>query len=308
MSTIKHTIFTPVYNRKEGIIFLYEKIKLINYPNDKFEWIIIDDGSTDNLKETVDEIINKSKINVQYFYKPNEGIHTAQNFAIKVAKGEYITRIDSDDFLLPDSLMEKDRFLEKIPNQLKDKVAGVVGLCINLSDGTIRGSKFPKDEEITTGYKLIKKGVKGDRNFCIKTDIMKQFLIPEYHDTKWVAEGSALWLKLDRHYLTYFVNTPFSVCAEPNLNSVSGQMKEKTIQNIMSKYYDCIESLNYSKDLIGIKKVLFNYIRISYYSILSNNINKGFFKRVLIDLIHPIDKIMTIFLFPLGGLVYIKKK
>lgn len=307
---MKHTIFTPVYNRKEGIKYLFEKIKLLDYPFDDFEWLIVDDGSSDNLKDTVQEIINeRSGLNIRYFYKENGGIHTAQNYAIKNANGEYITRIDSDDFLLENALKEKDNFINKIPHELKDKVIGVVGLCLNLSDGTIRGTKFPKDEEITTGFELINKGVQGDRNYCMKTEIMRKYLIPEYKDTNWVPEGSALWLKIDRNYLTYFVNVPFSVCTEPNIDSVSGQMKKPTLSNLMSKYFGIVELLNYSKDIINQNLLLRSYVKIAYLIVVINKIyNKKISNLLFEHLKYNRDKSIIALLLPLGWVLhYIKK-
>ena len=58
--------------------------------------------------------------------------------------------------------------------------------------------QLPEESQITRGYLLARKGVKGDKNFCIKTSVMKEFLIPEHDDTKWVPEGGILWLELDK--------------------------------------------------------------------------------------------------------------
>lgn len=63
---------------------------------------------------------------------------------------------------------------------------------------------------------------------------MKEFLIPEHDDTKWVPEGGVLWLELDKKYETLFVNIPISVCTEPNPGSYTESMKKETLANIMS--------------------------------------------------------------------------
>lgn len=198
--------------------------------------------------------------------------------------------------------------MEKIPNGIKNKVIGVVGLCLNMSDGTVRGTKFPLDEQITTGIALKKKGAKGDRNFCMKTEVMKNFLIPEYPDTRWVPEGSALWLKIDRNYLTYFVNVPFSVCSEPSVDSFSGQMSQITPSNIMSKYYDILELLNHSKDLVSYKEIIIDYIRIGFYALCGEKITKNnLFRRMFRDLQHPLDKLAILLLIPFSWLFYLIK-
>lgn len=124
-----------------------------------------------------------------------------------------------------------------IPENIKDQIIGVVGLCLNRKDGLIRGTSFPNNFMITTGRELRKQGVKGDKNFCMKTTIMRNFLFPEHKDTKWVPEGSALWIPIDNEYLTVFVNTPFSICSEPSPTSMMGISKVKSPESCMSTYY-----------------------------------------------------------------------
>lgn len=53
---MKHTIFTPVFNRAGNMFDLAKHISEIDYPKSEFEWLIIDDGSTDNLKDILYQI------------------------------------------------------------------------------------------------------------------------------------------------------------------------------------------------------------------------------------------------------------
>lgn len=234
---IRHTIFTPVYNRKTELFFLASHIGKLNYPKNEFEWLIIDDGSTDGLDSEINLLIPKySDLIIRYVRKQNGGIHTAQNEAVRLAKGKYITRIDSDDYLLPNALLIKDKALMGYEDD--PKIAGVVGLCLNAKDMSVRGVPFPDHVSITKGYILRNRyNVYGDRNFCIKIGVMREFLIPEYDDTNWVPEGATLWLDVDKNYDTIFINEPMSVCMEPNENSVTGQLKQESRANVMSGYY-----------------------------------------------------------------------
>lgn len=224
---MRHTIFTPVYNRASFMHALAGHIDKIDYPKEDFEWLIINDGSTDNLLDVIKSIrVEFPLLNISVISKSNGGIHTAQNCAVVNALGKYITRIDSDDYPLPDSLVNKDKMLALSQADHRDDIAGVVGLCLNLTDSSVRGTPFPEDFQITKGYVLRKRDVQGDKNFCIKTKVMREFLIPEYDDTKWVPEGGFLWLELDKKYYTCFVNTPMAVCTEPNNNSYLGSFKK----------------------------------------------------------------------------------
>lgn len=241
---VRHSIFTPVYNRKSELFNLASHIENLNYPKSDFEWIIIDDGSTDGLELEIYRLKEKySDITIRYVKKDNGGIHTAQNCAVRLAEGAFFTRIDSDDYLLPDALLIKDQYIAQYGAD--SNVAGVVGLCLNAKDLSIRGVAFPKDVMVSKGYILRNKyNVYGDRNFCIKISVMREFLIPEFDDTNWVPEGSTLWLNVDKHYDTVFVNQPMSVCMEPNENSVTGQLKKETLANVMSGYYGGLHVVN----------------------------------------------------------------
>ena len=96
------TIITPTYNRKNLLNKLYDSLK--NQTSHEFEWIIVDDGSSDGTKENVKSIKESATIDINYIYKENGGKHTAINVGVKHAKGELITIIDSDDTLLPDAV------------------------------------------------------------------------------------------------------------------------------------------------------------------------------------------------------------
>ena len=61
------TILTPAYNRAEGLKILFES--LLKQTSNDFEWLIIDDGSTDNTKQVVDEFIQNKSIPIRYVYK-----------------------------------------------------------------------------------------------------------------------------------------------------------------------------------------------------------------------------------------------
>ena len=129
---MRHTIFTPVYNRANKLLECYEHMKQLDYPREDFEWLIVDDGSTDELEKTLNIILNENLLQVRVIHhKKNRGIQAAQNTAITNAKGEFITRIDSDDYLLPDALKTKDHYWNLIPSDQKQHFVGVVGIVLH---------------------------------------------------------------------------------------------------------------------------------------------------------------------------------
>ena len=67
----KITIFTPTYNRAYSLPKLYNS--LLKQDSSLFEWLIIDDGSTDNTKDIINKWILEQKIVIRYFYQENAG-------------------------------------------------------------------------------------------------------------------------------------------------------------------------------------------------------------------------------------------
>ncbi|MCG2431688.1 glycosyltransferase family 2 protein [Aequorivita xiaoshiensis] len=178
------TVFTPTYNRAHLLSRLYKS--LCNQTNKDFVWLVIDDGSIDNTSKIVSEWLLEGKIEIEYRYKENGGMHTGHNLAYKLIKTELNVCIDSDDYM-PDKAVEK--ILDKWNACKIKKIAGIVGLDAT-EDGEIIGSKLP---EIAKGnfidiYEKYK--CSGDKKVVLKSDIVKQFPpYPEYKNEKLVPLG-----------------------------------------------------------------------------------------------------------------------
>ena len=106
MDNIKLTIFTPTYNRAHTISRVYKSI-LHQDPNllDEIEWLIVDDGSSDNTESIVREWMDASlPFTLRYIKQTNGGKHIAFNRAVQEAHGDYFFTVDSDDWLADDSI------------------------------------------------------------------------------------------------------------------------------------------------------------------------------------------------------------
>ena len=109
---MKFTVFTPAYNRANGLRILYESLR--KQDNWDFEWLIIDDGSTDDTASVVDAF-KSDLFPIRYVYKENGGKHTAYNLALNHAEGEFLFCVDSDDFV-PENIFGKlVDFTKQIP-------------------------------------------------------------------------------------------------------------------------------------------------------------------------------------------------
>ncbi|WP_394863098.1 glycosyltransferase family A protein, partial [Paraclostridium bifermentans] len=201
----KITVFTPTYNRGNMLKNLYEDLKTQLF--DSFEWLIVDDGSTDNTKELVELWIEESIIDIRYIYKKNGGKHTAINVGVKNSNGELFFIVDSDDRIFSNTLNTINDVWKHIND---DEIKGVVGLCVD-NKGEVVGSKLP--EKINKTYfsdLYIKHGVTGDKAVVYLTDIMKEYPFPEEDNVKFVME-EVVWANISKKYKVLCMNEPMMI-------------------------------------------------------------------------------------------------
>ena len=105
------TIFTPAYNRARTLPRTYES--LLRQTCKDFEWLVIDDGSTDGTRELVEDWIKEKKIPIRYIHQKNQGMHGAHNTAYRNISTELNTCIDSDDYMPDDAVEKIVRFWER---------------------------------------------------------------------------------------------------------------------------------------------------------------------------------------------------
>ena len=166
------TIFTPAYNRAYTLHLGYEA--LLRQTCQDFEWLIVDDGSTDNTRELVEGWIQENKIPIRYHYQQNQGMHGAHNTAYRLIETELNTCIDSDDYM-PDDAVEKIVTFWK--EHGSDRVAGIIGLDADF-DGKLIGTSFKGNNQLITLGGFYTSGGTGDKKMVYRTEIIKKY--PEY--------------------------------------------------------------------------------------------------------------------------------
>lgn len=167
------TIFTPTYNRRNLLARLYESLK--SQTNKDFIWMLIDDGSTDGTEDLVNQWKLENEFEIQYFYKKNEGMHSAHNWAYERIETEWNTCIDSDDKMPENAVEIINREILTINNE---NCYGLVGLDADF-DGKILGKKIPENLKKVKMMDLARKHkVTGDKKLVFKTEILKK--LPPY--------------------------------------------------------------------------------------------------------------------------------
>jgi len=189
---------TPTYNRAYILPVLYES--LCNQTNKDFEWIIIDDGSTDNTEELVKQWTESNlPFEIIYKKKKNGGKHTAINDGVLISKYDWFNVVDSDDFLTPNSVEVKIKWISSIEKD--DTFAGVWGLRGYIEKNEIIGT-YPVEKKykqfidiIGLPYYIIKYRLQGDKDAVVRTHLYKQFPFPEYEGENFMSEA-VFWLKV----------------------------------------------------------------------------------------------------------------
>lgn len=230
------TVFTPTYNRRECIQHCYKSLQSQTSYN--FEWLIIDDGSTDNTEELIRKWQEEEKrFVIRYVKKENGGLHTGYNKGIEEARTELFVCIDSDDWM-PDDAIEK---IENIWKRVSDKgYVGIMGID-RYENGECVGDLFPKDtSEMYLYEKMTKYNIPGDKKMVHRTDLLKQVApMPSFQGEK-NFNPSYMMYQLDQFGKLYVTNECFCIVDyQPNGMS----------SNIYKQYYDSPNSFAETRKL-----------------------------------------------------------
>lgn len=182
---MKHriTVFTPTFNRAYCLGRAYGS--LLRQSNKDFEWLVVDDGSTDNTREFVESWQSERKIPIRYIYKENGGMHTAHNTAFRNITTELCMCMDSDDMLTDDCIECILNFWDSHRKE-QEHVAGFIALDGFIGGGII-GSEFPSGVPIAHENWLREtQGVRGDKKIIFRTEVAKAAPeYPEFEDEKY---------------------------------------------------------------------------------------------------------------------------
>ena len=212
---MKLSIIVPVYNVEEYLEECLES--LVNQDYSKYEIIVVNDGSTDNSLKIAKKYEKKYQKLIKVYDKENGGLSSARNFGIKHAKGKYLFFVDSDDYILPNSLNILDKYLKEEND--------IIEFPYMIGDG--EHSEFLKtfNKDIKDIYKRMLTGSPGATNkICKKELFIKNnitFLEGVYYEDLATMPKLALYAKkiefLDEPLYFYRVR-PNSIMTNPVYN------------------------------------------------------------------------------------------
>lgn len=195
------TILTPTYNRVKMLPKLYKS--LLNQTSKRFEWLIIDDGSTDDTLGYINEIIKEKKINIRYYKKNNGGKHRAINYAMNFIKNDLTFIVDSDDWLINDAV-EKILFYAK--KYEDNKNIACFSFHRSFPNNVISGPHY-KEKEFISNYieYRINEHVRGEGAEVVFTNKLKEFPFIEIDGENFLSEGY-LWISMAYKYQTVYID------------------------------------------------------------------------------------------------------
>jgi glycosyltransferase involved in cell wall biosynthesis len=298
------TIFTPTYNREKFLKLAFDSIK-IQKSYYLFEWLIIDDGSTDKTFDLVKEIKKKSKFKIRYYYQSNSGKHVAHNSAILKAKGELIIFLDSDDQILPGTINYLQKIWKSKSSFQKKAIAGFLAHCVN-SKNKLIGENWPERLKQVHLHELVFNNLINEEKMPIyRTDVLKKYPFPKSNRMlcEFIPEG-VVWLEISKYYKVELLDKPMRYYHKNNEGLMAQNSKfitnlrgkillNKQLENFIEKYFFI--------NILFIFKILINK------AVMLLLINKSVFSNI--KKFSYIIKIFYIFLIPIAFIkfLYIKK-
>ena len=189
------TVFTPAYNRGYIIENLYRSLQRQSYRN--FEWLVVDDGSTDDTEQRFSSfMLEENDFPIRYIKTENGGKHRAINRGLKETKGELFFIVDSDDYIVDDALEWVDKTEKSLPSD-RSTYCGICGLRgYSLTEPI--GSTFTGDILDIPSLERSKYQIEGDKAEVYYTDILRRYPFPEFEGEKCVANHCSCCSRLYR--------------------------------------------------------------------------------------------------------------
>lgn len=204
----KVSVIIPTYNRVEHLKETVDSVLKQSYGD--FEIIVVDDGSTDDTKKTVKEIMKCSQ-KIRYIYQENSGVANARNKGIVNSKGEYVAFLDDDD------RWESDKLELQVREMEKDRK---VGLCS--SKAYLEGAKptSPKILPIITGSDYI--DLLKINFICLSTALIRRECLDAvglFRQEFSPSEDYDIWLRISRKYKISFIDKCLATYRKHSNNS-----------------------------------------------------------------------------------------
>lgn len=259
------TVFTPTYNRAHTLHRVFNSLEKQTYHD--FEWLVVDDGSTDNTQSLILHWQEKASFPIRYYYQTNQGKHIAFNKAVLEAQGKFFTPLDSDDACQPESLSRFLDLWEGIEN--KELFSGICVLCQDQKGNKI-GDDFPEPMFDSNSCEIVYKyGIRGEKWGFHRTEVLKKYPFPELREVKFIPE-CIVWHNIAKQYKIRCVNEALRIyfVHESKQDSLTNSASLLSTKKAKLEYYCWVLNNDihwfFDAPLIFLKYA-FQYVRYSFY-------------------------------------------
>lgn len=196
------TVLTPTYNRGKLLEKLYKSLCAQDCKD--FEWLIVDDGSTDDTSDRVEQMKQTADFQIFYYKKENGGKHTALNYAYQFIKTLLTFIVDSDDSLTEDAISCVNEIYKKYKNE--SDLCGFSFLRGKPDGGYLSTSGVPQDGMKESYVECrINRNIGGDMAEVWYTHCLKEYPFPEFQGEKFLGED-IVWVRMSEKYKMRFFN------------------------------------------------------------------------------------------------------
>lgn len=256
---MKISVLTPTYNRAKLLKNLYNSLIDNSKYDMQVEWLIMDDGSTDDTKKVIESFKEKANLEIKYMYQENSGKMTAINRLVEIATGDLIVDCDSDDYFTNDAF----KIIKETYDRNKANLSDIYGFCYLKYDtnGNNMGNSFKKEK--TTMFDLyFKEGETGEKALVFIAEVRKKYKHKLEHGEKFVTEAR-LYHEMDLKYKMICENYPIMIC-EYQQEGYTKNIIEQFKQNPYG-YYEYFKEIlkrdmkgvTYNKRIYAIKHLLY---------------------------------------------------
>lgn len=291
----KFTVFTPCYNSERFIHRVYNSLKQQTFKD--FEWLVIDDASTDNTLKILKSYKGEEKVNIRIIVNDtNQMITRNYNIAYKEANSKFFLALGHDDAIRKDTLSILNKIWKKYD---ADNIANICSM-VKDQKGALIGNPFKKDIIVDNYFNVFLKNIYTKEKFnCTKTKILRKYLYEE-NGMRYIAEGD-LWATLGLHYDSIFTNEVFRTyfIESDNLGALTKRSRLQLAESVM---HSNIKWINYFLPKIknGLTYKVRLYIQFGIYSLFKEN---GFLKS-LKKIRRLKDKLIIILIIPCAAGIF----
>lgn len=280
------TIFTPTYNRAELLRRLYRS--LVDQTNKNFEWIIVDDGSTDETETLVSEFTSENSVNITYHKQANRGKHFAINQGVRLASRPYFFIVDSDDILPTNAVETVIKLVEE--TQEFENCGGVAGTLLTPDFKKVGNNAF--DPIFTDAIQIRSKyKIQGDLAEVFKTAVLKEFPFPEIEYEKFCPEV-LVWNRIAQKYKLYYTDLPIYI-ADYQADGLTAKIVKIRMTAPVATMLTYSELASYNIPLVQKIRATINYWRFAF------NSNQNFSAKL-----SKVNPLISIIGLPLGYAMY----